>query len=96
MVIPFRDTALGSPTRGDFAAWVGTYDDIISLREGQYRARLLKGMGSIGYPGLELLPDGTFVATTYAVLKRGEVHSVVGVRFKMEELDVKVKEHLVD
>ena len=87
LVIPFRDTALGSPTRGDFAAWVGTYDDIINQREGQYRVRLLKGMGSIGYPGLELLPDGTFMATTYAVLKRGDVHSVVGVRFKLGELD---------
>lgn len=91
LVITFRDTALGSPTRGDFVAWVGTYDDIVNLREGQYRVRLLDSPQKfdLGYPGLELLPDGTFVATTYAVLKEGEKNSVVSVRFKLDELDEK-------
>ena len=91
LVIPFRDMALESPTKGDFVAWVGTYDDMVNLREGQYRVRLLDTpvKGDLGYPGLELLPDGTFIATTYAVLKKGEKHSVVSVRFKMEELDEK-------
>jgi len=41
----------------------------------------------LGYPGVELLPDGTFVATTYAVLEPGEKHSVVSVRFKLDEID---------
>ena len=41
-----------------------------------------------GYPGLELLPDGTIVATTYVKYNPGtEKHSVVSVRFKIEELD---------
>ena len=31
----FRDTTLQSPTRGDWVAWVGTYDDIVGGREGQ-------------------------------------------------------------
>jgi len=67
LVIPFRDMAPGSPTRGHFVAWVGTYDDIAGARPGQYRVKLLDShAGSdCGYPGLELLPDGTFVATTY-------------------------------
>lgn len=41
-----------------------------------------------GYPGLEMLPDGTLVATTYVKYHPGdEKHSVVSVRFKIEELD---------
>ncbi len=88
-VLAFRDTTRESPTRGDFVAWVGTYDDIVNLREGQYRVRLLNGVKKfdLGYPGVELLPDGTIVATTYAVLAPGEKNSVVSVRFKVEELD---------
>ena len=44
-----------------------------------------------GYPGLEVLPDGTFVATTYIKYKPGpEKHSVVSVRFKLHELDQRV------
>ncbi len=89
LVICFRDTTKVSPTRGDFVAWVGTYDDIVNLREGQYRVRLLRSpkKGDLGYPGVEVLPDGTFLATTYAVLKPGEKNSVVSVRFTLKELD---------
>ena len=43
--------------------------------------------GDLGYSGVELLPDGTFVATTYAVLAPGEKHSVVSIRFKLSEID---------
>ena len=90
LVIVFRDVATESPTKGHFVGWVGTYDDIVNQREGQYRLKLLHNhAGSdCGYPGLELLPDGTFVATTY--LKYWDdkrKHSVVSVRFKIEEVD---------
>lgn len=93
IVVPFRDMAKGSPTYGDFVAWVGTYDDIVNLREGQYRIRLLNSPKKVdlGYPGLELLPDGTLVATTYAVLAPGEKNSVVSVRFKLDEIDAKAR-----
>ena len=93
IVCPFRDVAIDSPTKGDFCAWVGTYDDIVNGREGQYRVRLLDSpvKGDLGYPGLELLPDGTFAATTYAVVGKGEKQSVVSVRFKMDDLDEKAK-----
>lgn len=41
-----------------------------------------------GYPGLEVLPDGTIIATTYLQYHPGpEKHSVVSVRFKIEEID---------
>ena len=96
LVITFRDMAHDSPTRGDFVAWIGTYEDIVEGREGQYRVRLLENMnkkrvGDTGYSGVELLSDGTFVATTYCVLKEGELPLVVAVRFKLSEIDEKAK-----
>jgi hypothetical protein len=90
LVVAFRDQAPDSPTRGHFVAWVGTYEDIRKGRPGQYRIKLLHSYagGDCGYPGMELLPDGTIVATTYIKYGPGkEKHSVVSTRFKMEEID---------
>ncbi|MEA3402498.1 MAG: sialidase family protein, partial [Armatimonadota bacterium] len=64
LFISFRDTTHESPTKGDWVGWVGTWDDIVNLREGQYRVRLAdntKG-ADCAYPALEMLPDGTIVA----------------------------------
>jgi sialidase-1 len=93
LVMTLRDTCKGSPTRGDFVAWVGTYADLAGGREGQYRVRLLNSprKGDLGYSGLELLPDGTFAATTYAVLEKGEKNSIVSVRFSLDEIDERAK-----
>ena len=93
-VIVFRDMAPDSPTRPHFVAWVGTYDDIKSGKLGQYRVKLLHSYagGDNGYPGIELLPDGTIVATTYIKYwddKRQ--HSIVSTRFTAEELDERGK-----
>ena len=65
--------ALESATKGDWVAWVGTYDDIVNGREGQYRVRLMDNHNpwDCAYPGLELLPDGTFVTTTYGYWEAG-------------------------
>jgi len=92
LVVVFRDMAAESPTRGHFVGWVGTYDDILHQREGQYRLKLLHNYAGsdCGYPGLELLPDGTFVATTYLKYwpdKRK--HSVVSTRFTLAEVDAR-------
>ena len=97
LVAVFRDTALASSTKFNFVAWVGTYDDLVNGREGEYRVLLLRHQGNFppeeygdcGYAGLEVLPDGTFVATTYLIHKPGEAHSVVSVRFNLEELDAR-------
>jgi len=43
------------------------------------------------YPGLELLPDGTFVATTYGHWADGEPPYIVSVRFSMGELDTRAR-----
>jgi len=93
LVVVFRDLATG-PTWGHFVGWVGTYNDILARRDGQYRVKLLHHEGrplDTGYPGLELLPDGTFVATTYVQLKKGEKNSVVSARFQLPELDQRQK-----
>ena len=94
VVMVFRDMARGTATPSDFVGWVGTYDDLVNCREGQYRLRLIanskfqpENPGFTGYPGLERLPDGTFVATTYAVLSPGPIASIASVRFTLSEVD---------
>lgn len=90
LVIAFRDQAQQSPTRGHFVAWVGTYDDIKQGKPGQYRVKLLHSYagGDCGYPGVELLPDGTIVATTYIKYwNDARKHSVICTRFRLEETD---------
>jgi len=89
LVVSFRDTTHESPTKGDWVAWVGTYEDIAAGREGQYRVRLMdntKG-ADCAYPALERLPDGTIVGTTYGHWTQGEMPYIVSVRFKLEEID---------
>lgn len=95
-VIALRDQAINSPTKGHFVAWVGTYDDIRNARPGQYRIKLLHShaarVSDCGYPGMELLPDGTVVATTYIKYAPGkEKHSVMSVRFKPADTDAQLK-----
>ena len=89
LFISFRDTTLESPTRGDWVAWVGTYDDIVQGREGQYRVRLMDNhhRWDCAYPGVEVLPDGTVVATTYGHWQEGQRPYIVSVRLKLAELD---------
>lgn len=93
LFVSFRDMAEESPTKGDWVGWVGTFDDILEGREGEYRIRFMdnKNPWDTAYPGVELLPDGTFVVTTYGHWVEGEEPFVVSVRFTLEELDRKVK-----
>ena len=93
LIVVQRNTAPGCPGIGDLVAWIGTYDDIVMGREGQYRARLLRSHAGAdaSYPAIELLPDGTFVATTYVKYRPGaERHSIVSARFTLEDLDARV------
>ena len=90
LVVCFRDMGKDSPTRTHFVAWVGRYEDIISGKNGEYKIKLLhshKG-SDCGYPGLDVLPDDTFVATTYIKYRAGaEQNSVVSTRFTLAETD---------
>lgn len=92
LFISFRDTTHESPTKGDWVGWIGTYEDIVNGREGQYRVRLMDNhkQADCAYPGLEVLPDGTFIATTYGHWIEGEAPFIVSVRFKLKEIDAKV------
>lgn len=91
LFISFRDTTHVSSTKGDWVGWVGKYEDIVNGAEGQYRVRIMdntKG-ADCTYPGIEVLPDGTIVTTTYGHWTAGEAPYIVSVRFKLAELDAK-------
>lgn len=95
LVAVFRDMAPDSPTKGHFVAWVGTYGDVINGLSGQYKIKLLHSYSGLdcGYPGLEILPDGTILATTYIKYTLGKnKHSIVSIRFNLEETDKMVTE----
>jgi BNR repeat-like domain len=89
LLVSFRDMTHDSPTHGDWVAWVGTFDDILKGREGQYRVRLMDNTEGTdcAYPGVEVLPDGTFVLTTYGHWTAGEPPYIMSVRLRLDELD---------
>ncbi len=94
LFVSFRDTTHVSPTKGDWVGWVGKYEDLVNGTEGQCRVRLMhntKG-GDCAYPPVEVLPDGTIVTTTYGHWVKDEPPYIVSVRFKMAELDAKLKQ----
>jgi len=89
-----RHLASGRPFEGDWVGWVGTWDDIVNARGGQYSVRLkdnTKGYDTTS-PGVEVLPDGTFVTTTYGHWAQGEEPYILSVRFKLNELDALAKQ----
>lgn len=89
LVICFRDKSRDFGTMNHFVCWIGRYDEI-PLKGGGKRVKLLHSHAGAdcGYPGVELLPDDTVVATTYIKLEPGKKkHSVVSVRFNVNEFD---------
>lgn len=60
-------------------AWIGTFDDLVNLREGQYRIKLahtylpkqnepaLVANADTGYCGNVIFPDGTVVTSSYGI-----------------------------
>jgi len=91
LFISFRDRTpqSNSPTEGDWVGWIGTYEDIVHGHEGQYRIKLMDNTQDwdCAYPGVEVLPDGTFVTTTYGHWTEGESPYIVSVRFALKEID---------
>jgi len=89
LLVSFRDMTHDSPTRGDWVAWVGSFGDIVKGREGQCRVRLMDNTegADCAYPGVEVLPDGTLVLTTYGHWTEWESPYVVSVRLTLAELD---------
>jgi hypothetical protein len=99
LFLSFRDMAHETPTKGDWVAWVGRYEDIVHQREGQYRIRMMDNHknnsgwdADCAYPGVEVLPDGTIVTTTYGHWIAGESPYIVSIRLKLKELDARIKQ----
>ncbi len=74
---------------GDWIAWVGTYEDLMSGASGQYVVRLKDNTKDYdcAYPGVEVLPDDTIVTTTYGHWTEGEPPYILCIRLKLAELD---------
>ena len=99
LFISFRcRTAIGSklgiakspiPHEGDWAAWVGRYEDIIQGKPGQYVIKLgdnKKGWDT-SYPGVEILNDGNILTTTYGHWLENQAPYIISIRINSKELD---------
>ncbi len=91
LFISFRDVPPKSGvsrTAGDWVAWVGTFDDLLENRPGQIRIRLKdnRKAADCAYPGVEVLPDGTIVTTTYGHWIESESPYILSVRIRPDEL----------
>ena len=105
LFIAFRDRAIDSTTYGQYVAWVGTWEDLREARPGAYRIHLLKSwagladtagnpfggfIGDTGYSGVELLPDGELLCTTYVKYwPDARKQSVVCTRLRIADTDAK-------
>lgn len=88
LFISFRDMPPEGKWKGDWVAWIGTWDDLLNGRNGQYRVRLKDNKNSwdCAYPGVEVLPDDTVVATTYGHWEEGQEPYILSVRLRLAEL----------
>lgn len=89
LLISFRHMDKGAASYGDWVAWIGRYGDLCSGEDGQYLVRLMDNTkdADCAYPGVEVLPDSTFVLTTYGHWIKGEQPFIVSVRMRISELD---------
>lgn len=86
--ISFRDTGLDSPRYGDWVGWVGSFEDAIAGRQGDARVFLMDNhvRADCAYPALEVLADGTILATTYGHWTPGESPWIAALRIEPAEL----------
>ena len=92
LYISFRDmqpAGQSSATAGDWVAWVGTYDDLLNGRSGQFRIRLKdnKNPWDCAYPAVTVLPTGDLLNITYGHWTQGEPPYILSVRFHLEAVD---------
>ncbi|MHC4833893.1 MAG: alpha-L-fucosidase, partial [Planctomycetota bacterium] len=94
VVVSFRDTRPGSPTAGDWIAWIGPWSELVREKdtpaESAFRVRLMDNhhRWDCAYPGVERLPDGTVVLTTYGHWTPDEPPYIVAVRLHPREFEV--------
>ena len=90
----FRNVAPDTAGFGHFCGWVGRWEDLKNGTPGELQLKLLhnrpaepKFQFDCGYPGLELLPDGTVVAVTYLHRRTEDAgNSVVSMRIPSSQL----------
>jgi hypothetical protein len=89
-----KDSAADRKFEGDWVGWVGTWDDMTKGRDGQYLVRLKDNLKDhdTAYPGVEVLPDDTFVTTTYGHWEKAEAPYILSVRLQLNELDPMAKD----
>ena len=94
LLISFRCNSPASqrshrPFEGDWVAWVGTWDDLVDGRPGQFFVRLKHSTQpyDTAYPGVERLPDGEFVLTTYGHWIVDQAPYILSVRLRLTDLD---------
>lgn len=92
LYVSFRDIQPkrgSSATQGDWVAWVGTYNDLIYGRSGQYRIRLKDNKDSwdCAYPAVTLLSTGELLNITYGHWKAKEPAYIISVRVNLKETD---------
>ncbi|MBL9119940.1 MAG: exo-alpha-sialidase [Phycisphaerae bacterium] len=86
--VSMRDMARTSATYGDWVAWVGPWDALERGDRGDLRVRLMDNHDGTdcGYAGVEVLEDGTVVATSYGHWTEGKEPYIVCVRIPPGEL----------
>jgi hypothetical protein len=80
--------ANNSPTQGDWVAWVGNYEDLTTGGLGDYRIRIKNNFNSWDstYPGVEVLPNGTIVTTTYGHWEENSKPYIISVRLDLKDI----------
>lgn len=88
LFISFRDMGLASPRRGDWVAWVGSFEDLLAGGQGDLRVRLMENHRGTdcAYPALEWTEDGHLLAVTYGHWTPGESPWIAALRIDPEEL----------
>jgi hypothetical protein len=78
---------------GDWVAWMGKYSDLKNNNTGQYLIRLKDNLHQwdCAYPGVEVLPDGTFVLVTYGHWEKDQPPYILCIRFKLQQIDEKTR-----
>lgn len=90
LFVSLRDRKPDSPLRDSWVAWVGSYKDAVSGRDGDCRILMKRNYGpysDCAYPALEVFADGTILATTYGRWAKNEMPSILSLRLPPEELN---------
>lgn len=90
LFVTLRDMKPGSILEASWVAWVGSYADAVSGRDGDCRILMKRNYGpysDCAYPALEICEDGTILATSYGRWIPGNEPFILSFRLSREELN---------